>query len=319
MGFSLRRLPFSLLGLYLVCLPIACQRNAATIPAPATSAFDKTALETYIRHLFAWGPDVKVELGDAKPSGISGLSEVTVRASAGGQSVEQQFLISQDGQRIIQGTVYDIRQNPFHSDLSKLNGVDGPSLGTPGAPVVLVLFTDFECPYCREEAAMLRQNLLATYPKQVRLYLKEFPLEQIHPWAKAAAIAGRCVYQQNPDAFWRFHDWIFAQQDQIKPENLRAKVMEFAQKDQLEVLGLGRCIDSKDTEREVNDSLALGKALQVTGTPTLFVNGRRLSSQSSWPQLKSIIDNELQYQKTAKNAGDQACCEVSLPSPLPKK
>ncbi len=304
-----RRLALPLAALLFLDLPAACQK----------SALDKPTLEAYIRHLFAWGPEVKLDIADPKPSEIPGLSQVSVHASAGGQSVEQLYLVSRDGKKIIQGAVYDVDQNPFRSDLAKLSSVSGPSLGTPGAPVVLVLFTDFECPYCREEAKMLRENLLATYPKQVRFYLKEFPLEPIHPWAKPAAIAGRCIYQQSPDAFWQYHDWVFAQQDKITPENLRAQVIEFAQGRQLETLGLGQCMDTKATEAEVDNSVALAKSLQVNATPTLFVNGRRISVQLAWPQLKSIIDNELAYQQTAKNAGDSACCEVSLPSPLPKQ
>ena len=75
---------------------------------------------------------------------------------------------------------------------------------------------------------MLRENLLKTYPKEVRLYFKDFPIDQIHPWARPAAIAGRCVFRQNPQAFWDYHDWIFDKQAEITPENLRAKVMEWA-------------------------------------------------------------------------------------------
>ena len=75
---------------------------------------------------------------------------------------------------------------------------------------------------------MLRQNLVSAYPKQVRLYFKTFPLEQIHNWAKAGAIASRCVYRQKPDAFWNFHDWIFAHQTEITPDNLKNQVMEWA-------------------------------------------------------------------------------------------
>ena len=82
---------------------------------------------------------------------------------------------------------------------------------------MIVEFSDFQCPYCKEEAKMLRQNLIQTYPKQVRLYFKDFPLENMHPWAKAAAIAGRCVFQQKTDAFWEYHDWIFAHQDGSPP------------------------------------------------------------------------------------------------------
>ena len=90
--------------------------------------------------------------------------------------------------------------------------------------MVLVLFSDFQCPYCKEEAKMLRANLLSAYPKQVRLYFKDLPLEQIHPWAKPAAIAGRCVFKQNPTAFWDFHDWIFEQPGEITKDNFSEKV-----------------------------------------------------------------------------------------------
>jgi protein-disulfide isomerase len=300
----------------LLCLTGAGQSRAAA--GRARSALDKPTLEAYIRHLYGWGPDIKLEIADAKPSELPGMRQVSVRASAGGQSVEQLWFVSRDGKKMIQGTVYDIGRNPFQADLSKLSSLSGPALGTPGAPVVVVLFTDFQCPYCRQQARTVRENLIAAYPKQVRLYFADFPLEEIHPWAKAAAIAGRCVYQQGDGAFWQYHDWVFAEQERITPENLRAKVMEFAQNHQLETLGLGRCIDTRATEAQVDDSLALARSLKVDATPTLFINGRRIAAQISWPQLKALIDNELEYQKTAGHAGEQACCEVSLPSPLAK-
>jgi protein-disulfide isomerase len=297
-----------------LCLPALCQQAAA----PGRPGFDKPAIEVYLRHLYSWGPEIKLDVGEPKPSAVNGLNEVTLRASAGAQTLDQVLLVSPDGKKIITGVVYDIGQNPFQAELSKLTSVSGPSLGTPGAPVVVVLFTDFQCPYCREQAKMIRANLVAGYPKQVRLYLKDFPLEQIHAWARAAAIAGRCVYRQNPDTFWEFHDWIFEQQDQITAQNLNSKLMEFAQGKQLELLGLGRCVDDKETESEVDSSIKLAQSLRVDATPTFFINGRRVPSQISWPQLKRIIDNELEYQKTANNAGDRPCCEVTLPSPLAK-
>ena len=165
---------------------------------------------------------------------------------------------------------------------------------------------------------MLRENLIKTYPKEVRLYLKEFPLEQLHPWAKAGAMAGRCVLQQGEEAYWKFHDWVFDQQPQITPENLLNKVMDFAQPRQIDVLQLGRCLDTGMMEAEVNMSVELAMTLGLNGTPSLFINGRRVAPQATWEQLRGIIASEIQYQKTAKNAGDAACCEVSLPSPLAK-
>ncbi len=185
---------------------------------PKKSALDKATLEVYVRHLFVMDQRVTVQVLDPKPStDLPGFQEVTVHMTAGNQSQDAKFLVSKDGQKILQANVYDINNNPFKRDLDKLKTELEPNLGTPGAPVVLVEFSDFQCPYCKEEATMLRQNLLTAYPKQVRLYFKTFPLESLHPWAKSAAIASRCVYRQQPGAFWDFHDWIFAHQAEITP------------------------------------------------------------------------------------------------------
>ncbi len=273
-------------------------------------------MEAYVRHLFVMGPAVKVEVGDPKPSAVPGFYDVTVRASMGQQSQDFAFYVSKDGQKILQGNVYDIGQNPFQKDLEMLDTKLEPSFGTPGAPVVLVEFSDYQCPFCKEEAQMLRSNLLSAYPKQVRLYFKDFPLEQMHPWAKPAAMAARCVFRQNPAAYWDIHDYIYAHQNDITVENLKSKVLEWAKGKEIDTLQLSRCIDSKSTEAEVDKNIAQGKALKLNSTPTLFVNGRRLVGRVDWPNLRSIIDYEIEYQKTAKNAGEDCGCEIKLALPV---
>ncbi len=282
------------------------------------SALDKATMEAYVRHLYVMdAAKIKVVVEDPKPSTqLPGFYDVIVRASAGNQSYNLPFLVSKDGSKILQGNVFDIASNPFKKDLDKLKTEFEPSFGTPGAPVVLVEFSDFECPYCKQEAKMLRDNLLTAYPKQVRLYFKTFPLETLHPWAKAAAIASRCVYKQQPAAFWTYHDWIFEHQQEITPENLKDKVMGWA-KDQKDIdsLQLGQCIDTKATLAEVNEDEAEAKNLSIDGTPTLFVNGRRIAQTIDWPNLRSIIDYEIEYQKTAKNAGEDCGCELKLDVP----
>jgi protein-disulfide isomerase len=168
---------------------------------------------------------------------------------------------------------------------------------------------------------MLRQNLLTAYPTQVRYYIKDFPIESIHPWAKPAAIAGRCVLRQNATSFWSYHDWIFAHQAEITAANFKDNVMEWAkgQKD-IDVLQLGQCMDTKATEAEVDKNLAEGRALDITATPTLFVNGRRIPQEIDWSNLRGIIDYEIEYQKTAKNAGENCGCDLKLDVPgLPQK
>ncbi|HZT33105.1 MAG TPA: DsbA family protein [Bryobacteraceae bacterium] len=283
-------------------------------PAAKPSALDKPTLEAYVRHLFVWGPQIHVEVGDPKPSQLPGFYEVTIHASAGSASQDFPLMVSKDGRHILQGNVYDVTQNPFKPDLDKLKPQFQPSFGTPGAPVVLVEFTDFECPFCKEEAKLLRENVKTAYPKQVRLYFMDYPLTQIHPWAKAAAVAGRCIFKQNANLFWDYHDWIFEHQGEINPDNLKSKVLEFAKGKEIDALQLERCMETKAAEADVDKSIAAGKSLNVTSTPTLFINGRRIVGRSDWPTLRNVIDYEIEYQKTAKNAGEDCGCEVKIPT-----
>ena len=283
------------------------------------TALDKPALEAFVRHLLIWGPQIKVTISDPAPSELDGFSLVKVTGKAGGVAQSQMFYVSKDGKKVVRAVVYDVDKNPFHKDFERITVTGQPSLGTPGAPVRMVVFTDFECPFCRQEAESLRANLLKTYPEQVRLYFKDFPLVSIHPWAKLAAITGRCVYRQSEDAFWKYHDFVFAHQTEINAQNARDKLLEHASTlPGVDALQLTRCIDNKETAGAVESSIEEGKALGVNSTPTLFINGRKISQNLPWPNLKQVIDFELNYQKTAKNAGDIDCCAVKLPTPLGK-
>jgi protein-disulfide isomerase len=282
------------------------------------SALDKAALETYVRHLLAVIPEVQVKIDDPKPSPVASLQEVDVHFTYGPRTQDETFYVSKDGKSIVRGVVYDLAQNPFQPDLDKLKTDLSPSFGTAGAPVVLVMFGDFECPECKNEAATLRQNLLKAFPTQVRVYFKDFPLEQIHPWAKTAAIAGRCVFRQSPTAFWKYFDWIYDHQEQITPDTLKAKVTDFAKSaSDIDGIEFGRCLDTNATEAEVDASIAQARALRVDATPTVFLNGRRLVGNYPWPNVEQLINGELNYQKTAQNAGEK-CCNIKIPSPLDK-
>ncbi len=292
--------------------------TAGTGQSPAKkSALDKATLETYVRHLYVMDSRIKVEVSDPKPSAeLPNFMDVRVNASMGVQSQTFNFMVSKDGSKILQGSVFDINNNPFKNNLDKLKTEFQPSIGTPGASVVVVAFSDFQCPYCKDEAAMIRQNLIGAYPTQVRYYFKAFPIESLHPWAKAGAMAGHCVYRQEPAEFWNYHDWIFGQQQQITPENLKSKVMDWAKdKKDIDPLQLGQCIDTRATEADIDRNIAEAKALGVDGTPTLFVNGRKIGQSIDWANLKAIVDYEIEYQKTAKDAGEDCGCTVQLDLP----
>jgi protein-disulfide isomerase len=263
--------------------------------APGKSFLDKATLENYVRHIDLFRGDVTFKIDDPKPSKyLPGFSEVLVHLIFNGVEKDELYYISADGQTIVKGDVYDLSKRPFQTNLDKLTLADQPSFGPAGAPVTIVEFGDFECPDCKMEAPILRHDMTEAFGGKVRVVFKNFPLESVHPWARAAAIAGRCVYQQEQAAFWKFYDWIYDDQDQITGDNLNAKVLAWAAGNGVDAIKLGRCIDTKASEPEVDRSIAEGHALGVTGTPTLFINGRKIGGLV-WPDLQMVITKEMEY------------------------
>src|SRR5262249_36688690 len=145
--------------------------------------------------------DVDMKIDDPKPSKyLPDFSEVGVHLSYQGGSKDSLYYVSRDGQTIIQGdpynvTVFNINQSPFQANLDKLNTESQPSFGPAKAPVTIVEFGDLECPSCKAEVPSLRQFIPQFYGDKVRVVFKDYPLESIHPWARAASIASRCVFR----------------------------------------------------------------------------------------------------------------------------
>ena len=172
-----------------------------------------------------------------------------------------------------------------------------PSFGPANAPLTMAVFSDFECPVCREEAKELREKAPAEFPKELRVVFVDFPLEAIHPWAKLAAIAGRCVYRMNPAAFWDYHDWIFEHQPEIKINNLRSKVVEWAKTKHLDDTHLGQCIDTRAPKVRWNPRSPWLRNSRWIPLQRCFSTGRRLAGHIPWQNLSTIIKLELEFEK----------------------
>lgn len=307
-----------LIGVLPLCLlaqTTVPKEPAAPTKSAVKSALDKTALADYIRHQFLLPPNLQVTASDPKPSEVPGLQKMEVYVSDGSGTRQQvDFLVSSDGTKIVQGKVYDIRESPFAAELKILSKTDGLArMGPANAPVTMVVFSDFQCPYCKEQAKALRQNMKGVYGEKVRVFFKDLPIEQIHPWAKPAAMIGRCIKRAGDDRFWQYHDWVFENQATLTVDNVKAKSIEFANKNAMDTLMLTQCIDGKVTEAEINAATSDARALQVTSTPTAFVNGRRLVGNLPWDQLKAVLDYEIDYAQ--KHPKEEPCCEVKVALP----
>lgn len=259
--------------------------NASSAPDSAAIA---KRVEDYLRKYYAWGPNYQVKVGTPKPSPIGDLYEVEVEVSTQQGSDSASVYVTKDGHYMVRGDMSDLNADPFAENLSKLNLQGAASKGPADAKVTLVEFGDLECPVCRQLDYILRA-VLPKYP-QVRLVFKDFPLESIHPWAMTAAITGRCVLQQSSDAFWKYHDAVYDNQDVISPENAYDKLTELAVQAGANADKLKACTADPKTADQVRQTIAEGKALDVTATPTTFVDGRRLVGPD-----QALLEQYIQY------------------------
>ena len=162
---------------------------------------------------------------------------------------------------------------------------DDPTAGPIDAPVTVVLFSDFECPYCRQAEPVLAE-LQETFRGQLRLVWKDFPLP-IHQNARAAAKAARCADEQG--AFWKYRDELFKNQNDLGEQRLRGIANALALDDR----AFSQCLASNRFEAVIDGKIEEGRLLGVTSTPTIFVNGAAVTGAVPAARLEALIRDEL--------------------------
>ena len=163
----------------------------------------------------------------------------------------------------------------------------GPARGDAEAPVTIVEWSDFECPYCKRVLPTLEQ-IFEEYPTEVRLVFRHFPLHAIHPNAQAAAEAAVCAQDQG--AFWALHDLMFEEQGALGVDDLKDK----AERAGLDAEAFAGCMEAEDTPDRVEADRQAGILAGVNGTPALFVNGRPLAGAVAYEDLAGVVEDELE-------------------------
>jgi protein-disulfide isomerase len=167
---------------------------------------------------------------------------------------------------------------------------DDPTQGSATAPVTVVEFSDFQCPFCAQAAPTLAR-IRAVYGDQVRFVWKDFPLTAIHPQAFKAAEAGWCAGEQGK--FWNYHDHLFANREALQPDDLKKYAAEL----KLDTAKFNACLDSSKYGDKVREGVNVGNGLGVNSTPTTFINGRAVSGAQPYAAFAAVIDEELERQK----------------------
>jgi len=161
-----------------------------------------------------------------------------------------------------------------------------PSIGPDDAPVTIVEFSDYQCPYCQAWYQQVFDLLLANYPGQIRFVYRDLPLPG-HPESLPAAEAAHCAGEQG--AYWKFHDALFSGQYALG----RAAYEQYAADLGLDTAAFTSCLDDHRNQAEVKADAADAARLGLTGTPSFVINGRILIGALPFEDFKAIIDQEL--------------------------
>ena len=280
------------LVVFTASIPTRAQSATPATPPSAENTQILKNTESFIRELFAWGPDFKLKIGPLSPSPSQYFYTVPIEVTVNGQTDKGTVFISKDGKTFLRGEMFNTAANPYADNIAKLHTEGNPSVGPTDAKVTVVIFSDFQCPHCRELSNTLA-TVIPEYP-QVHFVFKDFPLTQIHPWAEAAAIGAHCAYMQSPKAFAPVDAQIFAEQDLLSAENIWEKLVSYATQAGLDPDAFKTCMSSPEAKAAVDASHREGEALNVTSTPTLFVNGHPLIGGD-----KATLEQYIKYELSA--------------------
>ena len=162
-----------------------------------------------------------------------------------------------------------------------------PSLGPEDAPVTIVEFTDYECPFCGRHFRETMPQLLSEYEGRIKYVVLNFPISRIHPFSQRAGEAAECAHDQG--RFWEYHDTVFQNQAALDVVSLKL----YAEQVGLEAEVFSSCLESGDKTQLVLDDVQDGLSYGVSGTPTFFINGQMMVGAQPFSSFQTLIDDAL--------------------------
>lgn len=265
---------------------------AATMVAGDKSASlpSEDTVNSFLHQTFGYDSTITWKIASIKPSIAEGLAEVTVVLTNNqGQQVTTLY-VTPDGKHALTGEMLPFGAKPYEPARAALReGVNGVSRGPDKSPVTIVEFSDLQCPHCKEAQPVI-EKLLAAEPN-ARFVLQQYPLP-MHNWAAKGAAYADCIGRTSRDAFWKFVQATFDDQASITDSNADEKLTQIADKSGVKGADMAACAAKPETKTRIERSLSLGQEVGVTGTPTLFINGRHIGNVTGMPYeiLKGMVE-----------------------------
>jgi protein-disulfide isomerase len=304
------------IGLVLVFFVLLAHAATPAVSAQgADSAARRARIVENLKVRFAQLADASLQVTQLEDAGIAGMDIGTLLINNQNQA---RFLVTRDDKRLymlaaepvdVSQTRAELEGEVARAALQKAAAArqrhiqlmaltDGaPSLGPASAPVTIIEFSDFQCPFCARAVPTVKQ-LLAKYPQDVRLVYLDMPLN-IHPWAEQAAVAGGCVARQSEVAFWSLHDYYFGNQAQINPENVVQMTRDHVGTLNLDMDEWESCaVDTEsgshvDVLAKVRAHVSTAQSLGISGTPAFFINGVLVSGAQPLETFEAAVQQAL--------------------------
>jgi protein-disulfide isomerase len=295
---------FANISLLVIASMCYAQAPSPSLPhdsAPISPSAVNRRVEVLIRSQFSVPSEYKIVFGDKSQSDIPGYDILPVTFMTGGKQTTANFLISKDCNTLARLEKFDISKDPV-----LIIQVDGrPIRGDEAAKVEIINFDDLECPYCAHLNSELSSETMAHYKGLIKIVYKDYPIEEIHPWAMHAAVDANCLADLNSKAYWAYVDFVHAHGPDITGTRFEpAKSFlaldhiadTFGAENKVDEAKLGICLKRQD-ESLVRSSLKLGQSLGIHATPQMFVNGERLQSGARpvdelWPAIDRALKAE---------------------------
>jgi protein-disulfide isomerase len=273
-------------------------------------------IERQVRATFGVPPYVDLNVGARTPSvDFPGYDHLTVKFSYEGQSQSRELMLSKDGKTLISVVKMDLTHDPLAELMAKIDLTGRPVRGNKDAKVTVVVYDDFQCPYCSRMHQTLN-DVLKSYGDRIKLVYKDYPLLEIHPYAERAAIDSGCLAKQGGAAYWDFADYVHANPRQIQGDKRPVDAqlaevdritMEVGKRHSADATALESCVKAQ-SQSDLKASLKEAASIGVEGTPAIFIDGMKLEGAVPEDQFKSALDKEL------KNKGVEA---PAKPAPAP--
>ncbi len=277
--------------------PATTATAAETKPAAAASATAPTTetAEAFLKRMFGYNENIAFKVASIKPTGAAGINEVTavVNTPQGQQALR--FFVTGDGEHAIMGEMMPFGVDPFLKDREVLKKeAFGATKGPADAQLQIVEFADLECPACKQALPAI-ERLQQDFPN-AKFIFQSFPLVQLHPWASTAAKYLDCISRQSNDGGWAFIDAVYAHQGEITAANLKEKLATYVGLANQDPAKIAACSETPEEEARIQQSIKLANQVNVTQTPTLFINGRGVAGMNpqEYDQLKQVV----QYEQT---------------------